>query len=52
MNISRTDLDALNATININLKRSDFQEKVTEVLTSTGKQLTYLDLEKDMFQWV
>ena len=37
MNISRTDLDALNATININLKRSDFQEKVTEVLTSYRK---------------
>ena len=37
MNISRTDLDALNATININLERSDFQEKVTEVLTSYRK---------------
>ena len=37
MNISRTDLDALNATININLKRSDFQEKVNEVLTSYRK---------------
>jgi trigger factor len=37
MNISRTDLDALNATININLERSDFQEKVNEVLTSYRK---------------
>ncbi|MDA8611926.1 trigger factor [Flavobacteriaceae bacterium] len=37
MNISRTDLDALNATININVERSDFQEKVTEVLTSYRK---------------
>ena len=37
MNISRTDLDALNATININLDRSDFQEKVNEVLTSYKK---------------
>ena len=37
MNISRTDLDALNATININLERSDFQEKVTEVLSSYRK---------------
>jgi len=37
MNISRTDLDALNATININLERSDFQEKVTEVLTNYRK---------------
>lgn len=37
MNISRTDLDALNATININVERSDFQEKVNEVLTSYRK---------------
>ncbi|MDA9893366.1 trigger factor [Flavobacteriaceae bacterium] len=37
MNISRTDLDSLNATININVERSDFQEKVNEVLTSYRK---------------
>ena len=37
MNISRTDLDALNAIININLDRSDFQDKVNEVLTNYKK---------------
>ena len=37
MNISRTDLDALNATINITLDRTDYQEKVNEVLANYRK---------------
>ncbi|MDC1218171.1 trigger factor family protein, partial [Flavobacteriaceae bacterium] len=37
MNISKTDIDALNATINITLNRSDYQPKVNEVLTNYRK---------------
>ena len=37
MNISRTDLDALNATINITLDRTDYQEKVDAVLINYRK---------------
>ena len=37
MNISRTDLDALNATINITLDRTDYREKVNEVLANYRK---------------
>ena len=43
MNISRTDLDALNATINITLDRTDYQEKVDAVLINTGRQQISLD---------
>jgi trigger factor len=38
MNISRTDLDALNATVTISIERKDFQEKVTSVLIDYRKK--------------
>ncbi len=51
MNISKTDLDALNATIKITLDRSDYETKVKTVLNDYRKNANIPGFRKGMYLW-
>lgn len=47
MNITRNNVDALNAIITIDVAKEDFADKVENVLKIIERTQTYQDLEKD-----
>ena len=49
MNISKTDIDKLNAVVNISIDKKDYEQKVHTILKDYKKKLTYRDLEKGMY---
>ena len=51
MQITRTDVDALNAKVAISIEQNDFAEKVENILKDYRKSANILVLEKVMSPW-
>ena len=50
MNITREQVDALNAIVKVAVTKEDYTEKVEKVLADYKKMLLFLDLEKVLCQ--
>lgn len=51
MEVTRKDIDKLNAEITVKLTPADYQDKVDAVLKQHRKMQVFLDSEKGWFQW-
>lgn len=50
MNITRSNVDALNAVVTVEVSKDDYAEKVQKVLADYKKMLQYQVSEKELFQ--
>lgn len=52
MNVSLTNVDSVNAILQINVTKEDYQEKLDNALKTFRKKLTYRDSVRELYLWV
>ena len=51
MNITKENLDALNAVVKVDIEATDYQEKVDKILTDYRKKANIPGFRKGQVQW-